>query len=114
MRSATTSAGMRSLSAEKGTDPGSGPVGGGRTDEERVVKLIEHTRLLLAIDDDVSIETKLNAQSVLKMFEAAVVSRDAADHELAVGYYRQLYAELSSNGNIEALLSAMRVFLPYL
>lgn len=84
------------------------------TDVERVHKLIERTRLLIAIDDEMPTETKLNTQPLLKMLQAAIESEDSADHERASGYYGVLYRELADVPNLEALLSAMRVFLPYL
>jgi hypothetical protein len=82
------------------------------TDEERVLKLIERTRLLIALDDEIPTETKLNTQPMLKMLEAAIA--DGADQQRASGYYSALYADLASYPDLEALLSAMRVFLPYL
>ena len=84
------------------------------TDEERVLKLIERTRLLIALDDDIPTETKLNTQPMLKMLEAAIAPGAAADQQRASGYYSALYADLSPYPDLEALLSAMRVFLPYL
>lgn len=84
------------------------------TDTERVVKLIERLRLLIAIDDEIPTETKLNTQPLLKMLEAAVASEDPGDEPRASGYYSLLYTELSSYPDLEALLSAMRVFLPHL
>jgi hypothetical protein len=81
------------------------------TDEERVLKLIERTRLLIAVDDDIPTETKLNTQPMLKMLEAAIAG---GDEQRACGYYGALYADLAAYPDLEALLSAMRVFLPYL
>ena len=89
-------------------------MGQARTDEERVLKLIERARLLIAIDDEMPTETKLNTQPLLKMLEAAIEGGDPADHQRAAGYHRMLYGELSAYADVEALLSAMRVFLPYL
>jgi hypothetical protein len=83
------------------------------TDAERVLKLIDRTRLLIALDDEIPTETKLNTQPMLKMLEAAI-GGDAADEQRASGYYSALYADLASYPDLEALLSAMRVFLPYL
>lgn len=83
------------------------------TDEERVLKLIDRARLLIAIDDEMPAEIKLNTQPLLKMLEA-VIGGDAPDQQRASGYYSALYAELQPYPDIEALLSAMRVFLPYL
>lgn len=84
------------------------------TDEQRVLKLIERARLLIAIDDEMPAETKLNTQPMLKMLEAAISSDDPSEHQRASSYYGALYAELQPYADIEALLSAMRVFLPYL
>ena len=84
------------------------------TDSERVLKLIERARLLIALDDDMPTETKLNTQPMLKMLEATITAGDATDQQRASGYYSALYVELQPYPDVEALLSAMRVFLPYL
>lgn len=84
------------------------------SDRERVLKLIERVRLLVAIDDEMPAETKLNTQPMLKLLEAVVAEGQEADHARAAEYYRYLCAELADNADVEALLSAMRVFLPYL
>jgi hypothetical protein len=84
------------------------------SDEERVLKLIERARLLIAIDDEMPTDTKLNTQPMLKMLEAAIAGADPSDHQRASGYYSALYTELAAYPDLEALLSAMRVFLPYL
>ena len=85
------------------------------TDVERVLRLIERARLLIAISDDIPIEIKLNTQGVLKMFEATVAGASSRDDEArAAGYYQLLYQDLEPYPDIEALLSAMRVFAPYL
>jgi hypothetical protein len=84
-----------------------------RTDTERVLKLIERTRLLIAIDDEMPTEIKLNTQPLLKMLEAEIRA-DAVDERRASAYYGALYAELASYPDLEALLAAMRVFLPFL
>ncbi len=84
------------------------------SDEERVLKLIDRARLLIAIDDEMPSATKLDTQPMLKMLEASIASGDAADQPRAAGYFAAVYAELRLYPDIEALLSAMRVFLPYL
>jgi hypothetical protein len=83
------------------------------TDSQRVLKLIGRARLLIAIDDDMPAEVKLNTQPLLKMLEAEI-SADAVDERRASGYYGALYADLAPYPDVEALLSAMRVFLPFL
>ena len=42
------------------------------TDTQRVLKLIERTRLLIAIYDDMPTKIKLNTQPLLKMLEAEI------------------------------------------
>ncbi len=85
------------------------------SDVQRVLRLIERTRLLIAVSDDIPVETKLNTQGILKMFEASVASATSPDDEArAAGYYQRLYDDLERYPEIEALLSAMRVFAPYL
>jgi len=85
-----------------------------RSDEERVLRLIERVRLLVAIDDEMPTEVKLETQPMLKVLERAVASEAPADRSTASAYYSRLYAALSPYPDLEALLSAMRVFLPYL
>ena len=49
-------------------------------------RLIHQTRLLIATDDTIPIETKLQAQPVLKEFEAALaVDEDEQDHKERTG-----------------------------
>jgi hypothetical protein len=84
------------------------------SDEARVLKLIERCRLLIAIDDEMPTEIKLDTQPMLKMLEAAINSGDQSDRPRASSYYGALYSELQPYPDVEALLSAMRVFLPYL
>jgi hypothetical protein len=84
------------------------------SDEERVLRLIDRVRLLVAVDDELPVETKLNTQPVLKLLESLVAEGAEVDRDQASEYYRYLYRELSENADIEALLSAMRVFAPYL
>ncbi|GIW39698.1 MAG: hypothetical protein KatS3mg076_0275 [Candidatus Binatia bacterium] len=82
------------------------------SDTERVRKLIERVRLLVAIDDEMPAERKLEIQPLLKMFERAAV--DEEDPELAARYYGELRLLVAGEANLEALLSAVPVFLPYL
>jgi len=83
------------------------------TDEERVLKLIDRARLLIALDEEMPVELKLNVQPMLKMLEGAIAG-ESPDEQLATSYYGALYADLETYPDIEALLSAMRVFLTYL
>lgn len=84
------------------------------SDEERVLKLIERVRLLIAIDDEMPSETKLNTQPVLKMLEALVADGNETDRGKASEYYGYLCTELADSADVVALLNAMRVFAPWL
>lgn len=80
-----------------------------------VGRLIKQTRLLIATDDTIPVETKLQTQAMLKEFEAAVsVAEEEQDQEEVRGQYYFLYDQLSAYPDLEALLSAMRNFISYL
>ncbi|MCS6926601.1 MAG: hypothetical protein NZ578_11940 [Candidatus Binatia bacterium] len=80
-----------------------------------VGRLIKQTRLLIAMDDTIPMETKLQTQAMLKEFEASVsVAETEQDREEVRGQYYFLYDQLSAYPDLEALLSAMRNFISYL
>ena len=80
-----------------------------------VGRLIHQTRLLIATDDTIPIETKLQTQAMLKEFEAAVsVDEDEQDEDEVRSQYYFLYDELQGYADLEALLSAMKNFIHYL
>ncbi|MBY0276995.1 hypothetical protein K2Z84_16775 [Candidatus Binatia bacterium] len=86
-----------------------------RSDEYIIGRLIERIRLLIATADDIPVETKLQTQPMLKEFQAEV-SVALADHdqERARSQYAFLYRELEEYPDLEALLHALKNFLPYL
>ena len=85
------------------------------SDAHIVGRLIERTRLLIALSDEIPTETKLQTQGVLKQFEEAVRGpEESHDQALVRGYYKFLYGELSAYADPEALLYAMRNFIHYL
>jgi hypothetical protein len=86
-----------------------------RSDSYIIGRLIHQTRLLIATDDTIPTETKLQTQPVLKQFEAALaVDEDDQDEDEIRGHYYFLYDQLAAYPDLEALLSAMRNFLLYL
>ena len=86
-----------------------------RSDEEMVLRLIRQTKLLIATNDEIPIETKLQSQGMLKEFEALfTVPQDEQDPDTVRGQYNDLYIELSEYADLEALLLAMRNFSPYI
>lgn len=86
-----------------------------RSDEYIIGRLIERIRLLIATSDDIPVDTKLQTQPMLKEFEASVsVPLLEQDEERARGQYSFLYRELEEFPDLEALLHALKNFLPYL
>jgi len=87
-----------------------------RSDAAIVGRMIERIRLLIALSDEIPVETKLNTQALLKMFEASVgaAAVDASQEAVASGYYGRLCSDLDAYADLNALLSALKVFLTYL
>jgi hypothetical protein len=86
-----------------------------RTDEYIIGRLIERSRLLIALSEDIPVETKLQAQPLLKQLEQALaLPSEAQDAERIRGTYAALYGELAEFADLEALLSALRNFVPCL
>ena len=86
---------------------------GGPTDI--IGRLIERSRLLIALSEEIPVETKLQTQPLLKQLEQALaVPAGEQDEERIRGTYAALYSELADYADLEALLSALRNFVPYL
>ncbi len=82
-----------------------------RSDGEILAGLIERSRLLVAVAEDIPAETKLQTQPLLKQLERLL----AADEQDVVGIHGThalLCDELQEYPDLDALLSAMRNFLP--
>ena len=86
-----------------------------RSDEEMILRLIHRIKLLIATNDEIPIETKLQSQGMLKEFEKLfTVPQDEQDPDEVRSQYNDLYIELSEYADLEALLLAMRNFSPYI
>jgi hypothetical protein len=86
-----------------------------RSDAYIISRLIHQTRLLIATDDTMPTETKLQTQPVLKELEIALaVDEDEQNQKEIRGNYYFLYDRLAAYPDLEALLSAMKNFIPYL
>jgi hypothetical protein len=86
-----------------------------RSDEYIIGRLIERSRLLIAISEEIPVETKLQAQPLLKQLEQALAvpaEEQDADHIRAT--YAALYGEVAEYADLEALLSALKNFVPHL
>jgi len=82
-----------------------------RSDAEILAGLIERSRLLIAIDDDMPVETKLQTQPLLKQLEQLLANEDI-DVDRVNATHALLMSELGEYADLDALLSAMRHFLP--
>ena len=86
-----------------------------RSDQEILGRLIERARLLIALAEEIPVETKLQAQPLLKMLEGEVL-RPEEEHrrDEVERLYALLRRELDEYPDLEALLGAMRTFVSYL
>jgi len=82
-----------------------------RSDGEILAGLIERSRLLIALSEEIPVETKLQAQPLLKQMEELMAS-DPPDAGRVRGTHALLVRELSEFADLDALLSAMEHFLP--
>ena len=84
-----------------------------RSDAEILAGLIERSRLLIALSDDMPVETKLETQPLLKQLEQLLDVPDG-DHDLdrIEATHALLFDALADYPDLAALLGAMRHFLP--
>jgi hypothetical protein len=86
-----------------------------RSDRHITGRLIERTRLLIALSDEVPVDVKLQTQGLLKMLERELDAEDADQDAARIrACYGRLYDQLSAYADLEALLSAMKTFVPCL
>jgi hypothetical protein len=86
-----------------------------RSDEYIVGRLISQVRLLIATNDEMPTERKLQSQPMLKDLEHSL-SVPAAEQDRARvrSQYAFLCRELEDEADCMALLEAMQNFVPYL
>jgi hypothetical protein len=82
-----------------------------RSDEQILAGLIERSRLLIALSDEIPVETKLETQPLLKQLEQ-LVADEQPDRGRILGTHALLCRELSEYADLDALLGAMEHFLP--
>jgi hypothetical protein len=86
-----------------------------RSDEYIIGRLIERSRLLIALSEEIPVETKLQTQPLLKQLEQALaLPVDEQDEDRIRGTYAALYNDLADYADLEALLSALKNFVPCL
>lgn len=82
-----------------------------RTDDEMALKLIERSRLLIALSEEIPTETKLQTQPLLKQLEQLLAVEDR-DVDRIQATHAMLCRELAEFADLDALLGAMENFLP--
>ena len=84
-----------------------------RSDEYILGRLIERSRLLIALSEEIPVETKLQTQPLLKQLEQLCAEPpEAQDRERIHATHTLLLRELQDYADLDALLSAMTHFLP--
>ena len=81
------------------------------TDVEMLGRLIERSRLLIALSEEIPVETKLETQPLLKQLETLLAVEDI-DASRVRATHAYLTRELGEYADLEALLGAMENFLP--
>jgi hypothetical protein len=86
-----------------------------RSDEYIIGRLIERSRLLIALSEEIPVETKLQAQPLLKQLEQELsVPVEEQDGDRIRATYAALYAEVGDYADLDALLSALKNFVSWL
>ena len=80
-----------------------------RSDEFILGRLIERSRLLIALSEEIPVETKLQTQPLLKQLEEVLANGDV---DRIYATHAMLCRELQEYADLDALLSAMTTFLP--
>lgn len=81
------------------------------TDVAMLGRLIERSRLLIALSDEIPVETKLETQPLLKQMEE-LLACDTVDGGRVRATHAYLLRELAEYPDLDALLGAMEHFLP--
>jgi hypothetical protein len=87
-----------------------------RSDFAVMNRMIDHIRLLIAVDDEtIPVKKKLETQAVLKDFQALLaVEEEQQERGRIKGYYDLLCRELAEQADVAALLSSLKHYIPYL
>jgi len=87
-----------------------------RSDFAVMNRMIDHIRLLIAVDDEqIPVKKKLDVQAILKEFQALLAVPEEQQAQARIrGYYQLLCRELSEHGDVEALLKSLRNYISYI
>ena len=87
-----------------------------RSDFAVMNRMIDHIRLLIAVDDEqIPVKKKLDVQAILKEFQALLAVPEEQQAQARIrGYYQLLCRELSEHGDVEALLKSLKNYISYI
>ncbi len=86
-----------------------------RTDGEMVERLLERLKLVVAVSDEIPIESKLHLQPMIQELAGMLSVPEAEqDRGRIGGFYQSLLDTSEDDPDVTALLSAVRNFVTYL
>ena len=87
-----------------------------RSDFAVMNRMIDHIRLLIAVDDEtIPVKKKLDVQAILKDFQVLLsVPEEEQERGRIKGYYDILCRELSDEADVTALLSSLKHYISYI
>ncbi len=87
-----------------------------RSDFAVMNRMIDHIRLLIAVDDEtIAVKKKLEVQAILKDFQGLLsVPEEEQERGRSKGYYEILCRELNEQADVAALLSSLKHYISYI
>jgi hypothetical protein len=87
-----------------------------RSDFAVMNRMIDHIRLLIAVDDDaISVKKKLEAQALLKDFQSLLAAPEEQQERGRIkGYYEILCRDLGDEADVAALLNSLKHYISYI
>jgi hypothetical protein len=87
-----------------------------RSDFAVMNRMIDHIRLLIAVDDEtIAVKKKLEVQAILKDFQGLLsVPEKEQERGRIKGYYEILCRELNEQADVAALLSSLKHYISYI
>lgn len=87
-----------------------------RSDFAVMNRMIDHIRLLIAVDDDtIPVKKKLEVQAILKDFQGLLCAPEEEQERGRIrGYYEILCRDLGDQPDVTALLSSLKHYITYI
>lgn len=87
-----------------------------RSDFAVMNRMIDHIRLLIAVDDEaIAVKKKLETQAILKDFQALLAEPpEARERGRIKAYYEILCRDLGAEADVAALLSSLKNYISFI